>query len=161
MKIYSSCTLDWYTNFCVRFGEYAYEKNCNNFSFLSNSTQHIYLTSDEIRMLRYSYSWNIYQANEWKYGTFFFFFANDIARAARKKKKKKTIKVFDKTYQRTTRANVSYLTVASCVCVYVCTFSVILSFLKTKLKRFVPDLRIPPFSRILSPIFSFYIHRVK
>lgn len=69
---------------------------------------------------------------------FFFFFANDIARAARKKKK--TIKVFDKTYQRTTRANVSYLTVASCV-----HFLGHSSFLKTKLKRFVPDLRISPF----------------
>lgn len=50
------------------------------------------------------------------------------------------IKVFDKTYQRTTRANVSYLTVASCV-----HFLGHSSFLKTKLKRFVPDLRISPF----------------
>lgn len=70
LKIHSFYTLNWYINFCLRFGEYAYEKNCNNF-FSSNSTR-IYLTTDEIRMLRYSYSWNIYQTNENTVYTYFF-----------------------------------------------------------------------------------------
>ena len=120
MKIYSSCTLDWYTNFCVRFGEYAYEKNCNNFSFLSNSTQHIYLTSDEIRMLRYSYSWNIYQANEWKYGTFFFFFFKRYCTCREKEEEKKN----DKSIRQNLSKNDSRKRIVSdrcilCVCICV------------------------------------------
>lgn len=71
---------------------------------------------------------------------YFFFFLQTILHVPRERKKKSMIKVFDKTYQRTTRANVSYLTVASCV-----HFLGHSSFLKTKLKRFVPDLRISPF----------------
>lgn len=117
MKIYSSCTLDWYTNFCVRFGEYAYEKNCNNFSFLSNSTQHIYLTSDEIRMLRYSYSWNIYQANEWKY---IFFFCKRYCTCREKEEEKKN----DKSIRQNLSKNDSRKRIVSdrcilCVCICV------------------------------------------
>lgn len=149
LKIHSSYTLDWYINFCLRFGEYAYEKNCNNF-FSSNSTR--------------IYNWwnkNVaifvllkYLPSEWKYGIYIFFFANDIARAARKKKK--TIKVFDKTYQRTTRANVSYLTVASCVHFLGHSF-----LFENETETFCSRSKDSSLSRILSPIFSFYIHRVK